>query len=307
MSKKQNRAGARGSALLIVLWAIAIMSLTVLATVQLMDLGLSESASQSKNFKALQLAESGLALGLHPKLEKKDSHLKQDFGSGESFTVTLRSEGSRLNINTLLLNKDKLVLTSLCERWGVEDREISGLVDSLIDWVDEDELKGLNGAEKDDYERMKLSGYPPNRPFKSLEEMELLPAMAPLIKAKPDWKDFFTVWGDGRLDLNEAPSDLIAAVCEVGTVASESFVERRLGPDGKVDTKDDFVYVDMNQARTALGINEALFKNIENRITIKSEFRRIISVGKIGTYERSLAVVVRLNSNPVQYLTWIEY
>lgn len=180
-------------------------------------------------------------------------------------------------------------------------------MDHLIDWVDADSLRRLNGAEAVDYAKQGQPGYPPNRPFQSLEEMAWVPGMEFLDKAQPDWKNSFTVWGDGRLDLNEAPAELIATVCQVGTVAAESFVQRRLGADGEWGTEDDFEYTELSQVRGALGLSESLFKTLEPRITLKSDYRRIVSTGKIGNYQRSLAVVVKLNSNPVAYLTWIEY
>jgi len=302
-----NHSSYHGSALLIVLWAIALMSFAVLGLVKFMEIGLTESASQSKNFRAMQLAESGLALGLHPQLEKEDSHLRQDLGSSESFAVTLKSEGARLNINFLLLNNKRSDLIDLFQSWKVNDGEIYKLADHLMDWVDEDSLKRLNGAENEDYTKLGFPGYPPNRPFQSLEEMELVPGIEFLAEARPDWKEYFTVWGDGKLDVNEAPAELIAVVCQVGSLPAEMFVNRRLGSDGEKGTSDDFEYTEMAQVRSALGLSESLFKTVESRITLKSNYRRIVSVGRIGNYERSLAVVVQLNTNPVQYLTWIEY
>jgi len=302
-----NHSSYHGSALLIVLWAIALMSFAVLGLVKFMEIGLTESASQSKNFRAMQLAESGLALGLHPQLEKEDSHLRQDLGSSESFAVTLKSEGARLNINFLLLNNKRSDLIDLFQSWKVNDGEIYKLADHLMDWVDQDSLKRLNGAENEDYTKLGFPGYPPNRPFQSLEEMELVPGMEFLAEARPDWKEYFTVWGDGKLDVNEAPAELIAVVCQVGSLPAEMFVNRRLGSDGEKGTSDDFEYTEMAQVRSALGLSESLFKTVESRITLKSNYRRIVSVGRIGNYERSLAVVVQLNTNPVQYLTWIEY
>ncbi len=302
-----NHSSYHGSALLIVLWAIALMSFAVLGLVKFMEIGLTESASQSKNFRAMQLAESGLALGLHPQLEKEDSHLRQDLGSSESFAVTLKSEGARLNINFLLLNNKRSDLIDLFQSWKVNDGEIYKLADHLMDWVDQDSLKRLNGAENEDYTKLGFPGYPPNRPFQSLEEMELVPGIEFLAEARPDWKEYFTVWGDGKLDVNEAPAELIAVVCQVGSLPAEMFVNRRLGSDGEKGTSDDFEYTEMAQVRSALGLSESLFKTVESRITLKSNYRRIVSVGRIGNYERSLAVVVQLNTNPVQYLTWIEY
>jgi general secretion pathway protein K len=299
--------GRQGSALMIVLWAVALMSATLLALVQFMDLGLSESAAQGKNSRALQLAESGLALGLHPSIRPWESLLQQSPESGESFAVTLRSEGARLNINALLLNNNREVLADLFQRWKVDDKQIGTLIDRMMDWVDEDSLKRLNGSEKEEYEKLGFSGYPSNKPFQSLEEMELMPGIEFLAEAKPDWKDFFTVWGDGKLDVNQAPADLIASFCQVGGATAQFFVQSRPGADKVEGTKDDFRYTEMKQVRSALGMSESLFQELEGRITLESDYRRIVSVGKVVNFQRTVAVVVRIKANPIEYLTWMEY
>jgi type II secretory pathway component PulK len=301
VNKEQN-----GSALIIVLWSLAVMAMVVLALITFMDLGLDESATRFKDFRALQLAESGVALGLHPKIDRRDSLLNQTFEHAESFSVKIRSEGGRLNINVMLLQNREKELTDLFQRWGMDNRDADVLVDHLLDWVDGDSLKRLNGAEEKDYEETGMHGFPPNRPFQSVEEMSLVPGMEQLVKLKPEWRDYFTVWNDGKLDMNEAPADLIAVVCKVGSLVAERVVKHRLGRDEEIDTDDDFEYADMAQVRMDLGLPESLFKDIQDKITLKSDYRRIESTGRIASHQRRLVVVARLNSNPIQYLVWME-
>jgi len=296
----------KASALILVLWAVSLMSLAVLGVVEFADLGFQESATRAKDFRALQLAESGVALGVHPQVRKTDSILQQDLGSGESLAVKLKSEGARLNINYILANKQQQELFDLFQLWGVSSDDATHAVECLQDWVDADSEKRLNGAEQPDYAAIGHPDYPPNRPFQSVDEMELVIGMDAVIKAKPDWKDSFTVWSDGKLDLNEASAELIQVVCNVGSEQAENLVKRRLGSDGLPDTDDDYTFTSMGDVRSTLGVPESVFKNVENRVTLHSNYRRIESTGSLGTYSKTLVVVVRLNSNPIRYLAWIE-
>jgi len=296
-----------GSALLLALCAIALMSVTVLGLVGFTDLGLKEQAGKEKDFRAMQLSLSGIALGLHPEIERDDPVLEQKLNSTESFSVRFKSEGGKLNLNTVLLAKQEDVLDRLFEQWGVKLRDRTVLVDSLMDWVDTDSVKRLDGFEQKDYQAKGLKGYAPNRPFQNLNEVDLVRGIEALAKLKPDWKDYFTVWSDGLLDLNDASPDVIQAVCEVPSSAAESFSQGRLGPDGKADTRDDVQYEKMAQVRSLLGMSEEDFAPLEKTLTLKSDYRRIESTGRVSFYERKLTVVVQLNVTPVQYLTWIEF
>jgi general secretion pathway protein K len=194
----------------------------------------------------------------------------------------------------------------LFDIWGVKTQDAMKAVDCLADWVDGDELKSINGAEQPEYAAIGLPLLPPNRPFQSVDEMEMVIGMEAVAEVKPDWKNYFTVWGDGKLDMNEAPDELIQAVCNVGSEQSELLVKYRLGPDGQVDTNDDQEFTTLSQVQTVLGLPATAFKQIDKLITLKSDYRRIESTGVLGTYKRSIIVVTKLNSNPIEYLAWIE-
>ncbi|MBI4024402.1 MAG: general secretion pathway protein GspK [Verrucomicrobia bacterium] len=296
----------RGSALLMVLWAMILMSVVVLGLVELVTLNQDEFVARARDFRALQLAECGLAVGLHPNVEDGDEVLKQPVAPGEKFEVRLTSEGARLQINHLLATNQRAILIALFEKWGVPSADAGAAVDCLSDWVDADDLEHLNGAERDDYTAVGRPGYPPNRPFRSVEEMALVRGMDIVAAKKPDWDTCFTIWSDGKLDVNEASAELIEVVCGVTPQQAEALVSRRWGSDGKPGTDDDFRYKDLNQVRLVLGMADPDFQLVAGRLTLQDPTRRIESTGIVGEYRKTLMVVVRRNVNPPQYLAWLE-
>lgn len=317
--RTRTRSSQNGSALLLALWALAIISFTIIAVVKLTEARLEEDLARQREARALELAESGLALASHPNVRPDESILKQEVGPGESFSADLSSEGARLSINVLLGDtKKRPILEKLFYLWGLSAAEGDTVIDSLADWIDKDDNKRLNGAEKSEYEALKKTGqtasqtsddkntYPPNRPFQSVEEMELVKNIDLLDQKKPDWRDYFTVWTDGKIDLNEAPADVIAAVCEVSIGQAEALVRQRNGADNKADTSDDVRYTDVNQARIALGLSQQSFQSIADRVTVESNLRRITSTGKVGPYQKTISVLLRVNNQNIQYFEWLE-
>src|SRR5215472_2889624 len=99
-----NRAsGKRGSALLLVLFTIILLTGLITATVGFLKNDVDEYGARNKEFRARQLAESGLAFGMHPMVNAEDrSLLEQKAEDGGSFHVSIVSESARLNINFLL-------------------------------------------------------------------------------------------------------------------------------------------------------------------------------------------------------------
>lgn len=303
-----------GSALLLALWALAIMSFTIIGVVTIADARLDEDLAHQREARALELAESGLALASHPNVRPDESILKQQLGSGESFSADLSSEASRLSINVLLSDtKKRPILERLFYQWGLTAAEGDTVIDCLADWIDRNENKRLNGAEKYEYETENKERadedkppYPPNRPFQSVEEMALVKNMDLIEKKKPDWRTYFTVWTDGKIDLNEASAEIISAVCEISIGQAEALVRQRNGPDTEPDTYDDVRYTDTNQVRIALGLTQQGFQSIAERVTVESNLRRITSTGKVGPYQKTISVLLRVNNQSIQYFEWLE-
>lgn len=67
----------RGSALMIMIWALLLMSMVVMGLTQYLNFSAQESVIDASEFRALHLAESGLTVGLHPDTRRGDIVLKQ--------------------------------------------------------------------------------------------------------------------------------------------------------------------------------------------------------------------------------------
>src|ERR1700726_204321 len=109
-----------GSALLLVLFAILLLTGVITATVAFVRNDVDEYGALNKEFRARQLAESGLAFGLDPQVQNQDTALlEQKMPDGGRFHVFISSESTKLNINFILQNGREDLLSNLFIRWGV--------------------------------------------------------------------------------------------------------------------------------------------------------------------------------------------
>ena len=110
--------------------------------------------------------------------------------NGWELEIQIQDESNKLSINTM----DEALLNQMLEESFDFDfgtaRELSSM---LLDWIDPDESRRLNGAESEDYLRRKPAYRAANRPLQSLEELGLL-----------------EIWEDEFFDENGVPNELFA-------------------------------------------------------------------------------------------------
>jgi hypothetical protein len=158
--------------------------------------------------------------------------------------------------------------------------------------VDADDVERVRGAERDFYARRGWREHPANLGFRDLEEMRLVRGMELLAELHPDWKDAFTLYGDGTIDVNEASAELIEMVCQVDYEAAERLVQRRSGPDELDHTWDDVPYADMREVRELLGLGFGDFARIQPRMTLAHPVRRVESRGWAGDRSKVLVAIL---------------
>ena len=300
------RSRQTGAALLIMLWAIGLLSAAVIALAVYLQSGLDEDVANSKLFRARQLAESGVAVAMHPVVKRFDPLLRRELSSGQGYEVTVRSEGARLNPNGIAAREDDDLFLDLFARWGLSLEEAQQLTDSILDWIDGDDLKRLQGAEKADYTKWDKPQYPRDRPLESIDEMAEIAGMDMLAKVKPDWREYFTVWSQGKIDVNSANAEILEIATGSRPEAVESLLRTRMGIDGVPDTEDDYTFQDLGEVRTALGMSEAEFDVIADRLSVSDALQRIESVGWLGDFRKRVSVVVRKEDARSSILTWLE-
>jgi len=306
----KSRTPSNGAALLLVLWAITVVSFAVLWMADVVNLELETTISDSAGLRARQIAISGVSLGLHPQVKREDTALlNRDFGAGERMEVRIRGEGARFNINQLIKEQDRMTLLNLFTLWGLSADESNALIDKLTDWIDEDEFRtGFNGAELGEYQAIGIADAPANRPFRSVQEMARVIGMESLAAVKPDWAESFTIFGDGKIDVNEAGAEVLQAATGVTPEMVEGILQQRRGSDGVEPSEDDFRFEDVRQLAGWLSASTLPAEQVLARLATESTVKRIDSRGIVGDRSRRISVVAATGEgeSASTYLLWEE-
>jgi len=296
----------RGSALLIVLWALLLLGMAVFGVVEIVGLSLDHASAEQQALQARGLALSGLALGLNPQLLKDDPILIQAPDASHQYRATFGSEGARLNLNYVLLSKNRPILVNLFTQWGLNVDQANHVADCMYDWVTPGDLKSLDGAKAQDYVNAGLPQQPTYAPFDSMDEVALVMDFDLVEKAHPAWRDSFTLWSNGPLNVNEAPPELIAAVFSLDPQRVALFTQARNGRDGIAGTSDDVPVSNLTTFAGELGISQLQQQTLGNQVEFSDPNRRVESVGISQGTQVKISVVTRLNSSPIQYFLWSE-
>lgn len=288
----RGRSTTRGSALMLVLAAVMLMSLTVMGVVEVLSYSLDESGAESLNFRALHLAECGIAVGLHPQLKPGDPALHQVLGTDSGFDVTISSEGARIPVNYLTDARYREIVYNLFVQWKLTPQEAETAADSLADWVDSDDQVRTYGAESDYYKEQGYADFPRQQGFGSLDEMILAKGMDAVERVKPDWRNYFSTYGDGYIDLNYAPQEILMAVAEVQEASAQSLIRERNGADGLPGTEDDKI-LQLNQATQLLGLDSSRAQSLQSLLTVDHLTRRVESTGRVGDARYMVVVIAR--------------
>ena len=288
--------------LLIVLWALILLSAAVFTWAKVIQQDIQISGRENREVEARAMAHSGLAIALHPLVSKKTPLLEEELGEGMGYRVTMVSEGGKLNIRWLLEGEDPRKL-ELFKQWlatmDLDFKEREVFVDCLLDYTDGDNDKRLNGVEdKDDY-------HPANRPLQSLDEISQV-ANAQLLTSKPGWRDQLTIHSQGPIDLTAANENILRLIPGIGELQMQRFLQYRRGKDGVDGTIDDPEFKSVQEIFSYLGVGQKQGQELGGLIGWKDQTMHITSEGTSAKVVRQVEVVARKGgSNPV-ILFWKE-
>jgi type II secretory pathway component PulK len=293
----------RGAALLLAMWALFVLSGAVLVWASYIRQTIAVSGENYNDTEARAMAHSGIALAMHPLVNKETPALMMDSENDPGFRVRIVSEGAKLNVNFLLAGEDPRKL-DLFKRWlesrGIEFQDRERMVDCMLDWLDADNVKRLNGQED-------TAGYhPPNRgQFLSVEDLAEVAGTEPLT-SQAGWKNDLTVYSQGPIDLASADSAVLRLLPGVGDAAIESFLQWRRGGDGLDGTLDDPQIQKLEQVQGFLGLNKTQWNALGGMIMLHDNTSQIISEGWSGKVVRQVSVVVHKGGQNPQFLSWKE-
>src|ERR1043166_4697965 len=99
---------------------------------------------------------------------------EDELGDGTS-RVRLLDETGKINLN----RADEALLQRIFTNIGIDEPIRSTIVDSILDWVDPDDLQRTNGAETDYYQSLSPPYSPKNGPFDSVEDLLWIKGITP--------------------------------------------------------------------------------------------------------------------------------
>jgi len=314
----------RGSALLLVLFTLLLISGLILSALTFLESGVEDYGALNHQFRARQLARSGLAYGLNPQVSNQDTPLlNQKFKPNGEFKVVISSESTKLNVNSLIAQGRDDILQTLFLQWNVPLDAVNEVINGLKKWTNgnqEIQPVGTNvqqaapsqqagvqtGQQQAGVQTGQQRGIQLVRPFLAVSEMAEVPGFNAVIEAKPDWANYFTVWSDGTIDVNLADPSMISLVTGVTLAQATQFVKHIWGPDGIPFTSDDQPYQNANEVMLQLGMSSQQFQIVQNLLSLQSTVDRVESTGTIGNYSTTISVVAKRASVPVAYLLWQE-
>jgi len=299
IARRATTSRPRGSSLLLVLWAIMLMSFSIIGLVTHLSRGLDESIYAEKEFRARLLLQSARVLAAHPAIERGDPLLRQPVSTVTSYEVNLTTEGVHLAINQLgTSGMQRRVARRLFEKWGMDTRQAQTLTESIGDWIDPNDRPRPQGAERDYYLPLGRADFPYNKPFDNIDDLLLVRGFSDLDRLRPDWRSFFTLFGDGTIDLHMASAEMLAVLFDVTPSEIGRFISARLGPDGLRDTIDDPRFVSLTEARKLLDVPQDNYNAVSSMLTLDHPIKRTECLARAGNLERRLTII----SGPGLYL-----
>ncbi len=290
-----------GAALLLALWALFLLSALVINWALDIDSRLTLTGHDSRMLEAEAAACSGAEIAINPDVESGDSVLSGSLGANQTFDARITGEGGRLNITWLVAgeNPQRLeILRKFLEVKGVELNERERMIDTLLDYVDPDDLPRLNGAEaSDDY-------HPKNALLQRIEELKEVKGWE-AFTARADWEADLTLYSSGPVDLAWASRDVLLSLPGMNEPIVDRYLELRRGPDGIDGTPDDPVFESLDQVRVALGFSTEQFAQLSGLVGFKDKIMRVVSVGKSGEATRTVQMIIRKSGIP-QMIRWKE-
>lgn len=298
-----TRSNSRGAALVLSLWALFLLAALVMSWALNIDSRLKISGSENRILEAQAMAASGAEVAIAPTIKPSSPNLQGKFGPRQTYSVRITGEGGRLNINWLVAGENPArieMLRHYLDLKGVDLNERDRMIDSLLDWVDPDDLVRLNGAEASE-------GYQPaNALLVRIDELKKVKGWE-TFTSTPGWDDEFTLNSTGPVDVAWAPRDVLRALPGFTDVIVDRFLQLRAGPDGKDGTADDTVFNNLDEARVALGLSPEQFRQLSPFISFKDSVLRVVSTGRSGDISRVIQLVFRRAGTTAQLITWKEF
>jgi general secretion pathway protein K len=337
MNARHCQVNGTGSALVVGLWMLAILSLTSLGLAYHSRLALRTSTLSRRRQEALYLCKAMASRAMAEIVKDTNEYdaLNEPWSAHRSFQeegwmsdldvdervwgameYEVWDESGKININTM---PESYVANLVL----LEPAQAS----SILDWVDRDDAPRPGGAESEYYMRLTPPRQPRNAALSSLDELLAVKGITPEIYlGEPEeegeapttrfdrgLRAALTVHGDSQLiNINTAPAEVLAAISpRLSEETVERIVERVRGADEVPGTSDDAPFTALDELVDVYGISDFEVALLRAACDVKSSIFSIYcrASTREGTVVKTIRTVVRRepDSGAVRTLAWFEY
>ncbi len=272
----------RGAALIITLLIITTLAGLTIAFSQQSNVDLSLAGYTRDGYRACQLAHSGIDLAL-ALLDEDDNKNMDSLTEGwarfgvESlpeeppeeitFTGQIVDENRKININKLINDKGEIDEQSL-ERilrlftvLGLREAHVN----AISDWLDIDDIKRLDGAEDYYYQNLERPYSCFNGPLMTIAQLFLIKGLKDIErfgeKGEKRLEGFLTIYGDGKININTAPREVLMSLDkDIDGAVAQSVIDYR--------SEEDFT--NPSDLAKVPGIDGEVLNRISQWVTVKS-------------------------------------
>jgi general secretion pathway protein K len=287
-----------GVALIVVLWMLVVMTAVALAFSQRVRTEVMLTANYQNQAKALSLAEAGIWRGAAMVLNRSIAE-----NNGENINLAgsvyeLDSEHGKLNVSLQscsgLIDINRAspeIIKALLQTVASPAETQQTILDSLLDWRDEDDLKRLSGAEDDDYRAQGLSYGPRNGLMNSVSELARVNGVTSI--EYEALQSSVTVYsGQSRIDVTSAPRRVLASLPAMDDSMTDSILNER-------ETGNKHIDLTQIPAETRKYIGAG-----------QNEFIRISSFAEVSSSVSGIIAVIKLEATellPVTVMSWRQH
>lgn len=193
--------------------------------------------------------------------------------------VFISDESGKINVNKLT-DESRANFIKFLTGYKVEEIAAETITDSILDWLDDDDLHHLNGAEKDYYATLPDPYEPRNGPFESIEELTLVKGITP--QRFELLRDYLTIYGPGKININFASKEVLLYVPSITEEVADAIIQYRK-KHGKIKK-----LTTLKEICRHFGIIGSEYDKVQNYLTLNtSNYLTINSVSSSGKVKNS--------------------
>lgn len=291
-NRKLTSALQTGIALVIVMWMLVLLTVLAAGYTATMRTETRLTAQQLHAAQARALAEAGVWLAVNDLMEPEQQRKWIENGAANdldlldgSVELRIQDQSGLIDLNTAR----RELLQGLFKSIELDD-DVSGVVDSILDWRDRDNLIRVNGAEDADYRQAGFAHEAKDGPFNSVDELRRVMGMTEAIydKVRPALTVYSHTPG---INPDVATREALLAIPGIDPDTIDQFMTERLDP------------ATLTVNPVTPGINSS-FTNRTKGVSFM-----ISSTGNVNGTRITLEVVVsmrRTSNLPYTILSWRE-